>query len=93
MAGLLPLYFLLDGTSAILTLAVAAGFLSLARWSRSGLHYLVATGFTLLALGFAFVAASHFGPEVGEPTPPTPCASSASSRGPSCWCSPTAPPT
>ena len=61
MAALPPAYVILDGASALLTLAVAGGFLAIARWSRSGLHYLVSAGFTLLALGFAFVSASHFG--------------------------------
>jgi hypothetical protein len=60
-----PLYVVLDGASALLTLAVALGFMAIARWSRSGLHYLVASGFILLALGFAFVAASHFEGGVG----------------------------
>lgn len=64
MTGLPPLYVVLDGASALLAVAVAGGFLSIARWSRAGLHYLVAAGFTLLAFGFAFVAASHFGPEL-----------------------------
>jgi hypothetical protein len=63
-AALPPLYVILDGASALLTLAVAAGFLAIARWSRAGLHYLVASGFTLLAAGFAFVSASHFGSRV-----------------------------
>lgn len=54
-------YGLLDGVSALLTLAVAVGFLWVARWSRQGLHLLVATGFTLVAAGFLFVSASQFG--------------------------------
>jgi hypothetical protein len=56
-----PLFVLLDGASAFATLAVAAGFLSVARWSRQALHYLLTAGFTLLATGFLFVSASHFG--------------------------------
>ena len=64
LAPLPPSYVILDGASAMLTLAVAAGFVTIARWSRSGLHYLVATGFTLLATGFLFVSASHFGSPV-----------------------------
>jgi hypothetical protein len=59
-----PLFVLLDGASAFATLAVAAGFLSVARWSRSALHSLLTAGFTLLATGFLFVSASHFSPNV-----------------------------
>jgi hypothetical protein len=42
-------------------LTVALGFLAIARLSRSPLHAMVALGFALLAVGFLFVAASHFG--------------------------------
>lgn len=52
-------YVVLDAVSALLTFAVAGGFIWIARWSRQGLHAQVAAGFTLVGVGFLFVALGH----------------------------------
>lgn len=59
-------YAALDALSTVLTLAVAIGFLAIARFTRQGLHVIIAAGFGLLGLGFLFVSASHFsaGPQL-----------------------------
>lgn len=53
-------YQVLDGLSALLTVAIGLGFLILARKSRRLLHAAVGIGFCFMAVGFLFVAASHF---------------------------------
>lgn len=55
-----PTFLLLDVLSTALTLAVAAGFMWVASWSRQGLHAQLAGGFALLGTGFLFVALGHF---------------------------------
>ena len=60
VVGFPPAYVVLDVLSTSLTLAIAAGFLWVARWSRQGLHAQLCAGFALVGTGFLFVALGHF---------------------------------